>query len=82
MFPPYLPFPGPYGPQGPYRYPAPGEGPASRFVFLLALVTILFLYPFFGILLRKKLCCFSGFLVGKVDLIIGLRVDHGTLERW
>lgn len=31
MFPPYLPFPGPYGPQGPYRYPPPGEGPAPRF---------------------------------------------------
>ncbi|XP_068188394.1 protein PRRC2A [Antennarius striatus] len=31
MFPPYLPFPAPYGPQGPYRYPAPGEGPAPRF---------------------------------------------------
>uniref|UniRef100_A0A8C9XJ98 Proline-rich coiled-coil 2A n=1 Tax=Sander lucioperca TaxID=283035 RepID=A0A8C9XJ98_SANLU len=31
MYPPYLPFPGPYGPQGPYRYPAPGEGPPPRF---------------------------------------------------
>uniref|UniRef100_A0A3B4YTZ7 Proline-rich coiled-coil 2A n=1 Tax=Seriola lalandi dorsalis TaxID=1841481 RepID=A0A3B4YTZ7_SERLL len=31
MYPPYLPFPGPYGPQGPYRYPPPGEGPAPRF---------------------------------------------------
>ncbi|XP_035537811.1 protein PRRC2A, partial [Morone saxatilis] len=31
MYPPYLPFPAPYGPQGPYRYPAPGEGPAPRF---------------------------------------------------
>uniref|UniRef100_A0A3Q4BI13 BAT2 N-terminal domain-containing protein n=1 Tax=Mola mola TaxID=94237 RepID=A0A3Q4BI13_MOLML len=31
MFPPYLPFPAPYGPQGPYRYPAPGDGPAPRF---------------------------------------------------
>ncbi|KAI3358100.1 hypothetical protein L3Q82_003108 [Scortum barcoo] len=31
MYPPYLPFPGPYGPQGPYRYPAPGEGPSPRF---------------------------------------------------
>uniref|UniRef100_A0A3Q2P6N4 Proline-rich coiled-coil 2A n=1 Tax=Fundulus heteroclitus TaxID=8078 RepID=A0A3Q2P6N4_FUNHE len=31
MYPPYLPFPGPYGPQGPYRYPAPGEGPVPRF---------------------------------------------------
>lgn len=31
MYPPYLPFPGPYGPQGPYRYPPPGEGPALRF---------------------------------------------------
>lgn len=30
MFPPYMPFPGPYGPQGPYRYPAPGEGPSPR----------------------------------------------------
>lgn len=40
MFPPYLPFPGPYGPQGPYRYPAPGEGPAPRFVvFLVSIVT-------------------------------------------
>uniref|UniRef100_A0A3B4GNU7 Proline rich coiled-coil 2A n=1 Tax=Pundamilia nyererei TaxID=303518 RepID=A0A3B4GNU7_9CICH len=28
MYPPYLPFPGPYGPQGPYRYPPPGEGTA------------------------------------------------------
>ncbi|MEQ2158071.1 hypothetical protein GOODEAATRI_008448 [Goodea atripinnis] len=34
MYPPYLPFPGPYGPQGPYRYPPPGEGPAPRFVIL------------------------------------------------
>uniref|UniRef100_A0A1A7Z2T6 Proline-rich coiled-coil 2A n=2 Tax=Iconisemion striatum TaxID=60296 RepID=A0A1A7Z2T6_9TELE len=31
MYPPYLPFPGPYGPQGPYRYPQPGEGQAPRF---------------------------------------------------
>ncbi|XP_030267573.1 protein PRRC2A isoform X1 [Sparus aurata] len=31
MYPPYLPFPAPYGPQGPYRYPAPGEGPPPRF---------------------------------------------------
>nr|XP_046272861.1 protein PRRC2A isoform X2 [Scatophagus argus] len=31
MFPPYLPFPAPYGPQVPYRYPAPGEGSAPRF---------------------------------------------------
>ncbi|TMS18681.1 Protein PRRC2A [Larimichthys crocea] len=31
MYPPYLPFPAPYGPQGPYRFPAPGEGPAPRF---------------------------------------------------
>ncbi|XP_054879631.1 protein PRRC2A isoform X2 [Poeciliopsis prolifica] len=31
MYPPYLPFPGPYGPQGPYRYPPPGEGPPPRF---------------------------------------------------
>uniref|UniRef100_A0A8C6V3S0 Uncharacterized protein n=1 Tax=Neogobius melanostomus TaxID=47308 RepID=A0A8C6V3S0_9GOBI len=31
MFPQYLPFPGPYGPQGPYRFPPPGEGPAPRF---------------------------------------------------
>ncbi|XP_070840221.1 protein PRRC2A isoform X1 [Chaetodon trifascialis] len=31
MYPPYLPFPAPYGPQGPYRYPAPGEGAAPRF---------------------------------------------------
>ncbi|KAG7500367.1 hypothetical protein JOB18_017147 [Solea senegalensis] len=31
MYPPYLPFPGPYGPQGPYRFPPPGEGPAPRF---------------------------------------------------
>uniref|UniRef100_A0A672Z903 Protein PRRC2A-like n=1 Tax=Sphaeramia orbicularis TaxID=375764 RepID=A0A672Z903_9TELE len=31
MYPPYLPFPAPYGPQGPYRYPSPGEGPAPRF---------------------------------------------------
>ncbi|KAF3834002.1 hypothetical protein F7725_025206 [Dissostichus mawsoni] len=31
MYPPYLPFPGPYGPQGPYRYPGPGEGPPPRF---------------------------------------------------
>uniref|UniRef100_UPI003AAEDCDD protein PRRC2A n=1 Tax=Centroberyx gerrardi TaxID=166262 RepID=UPI003AAEDCDD len=31
MYPPYLPFPPPYGPQGPYRYPPPGEGPAPRF---------------------------------------------------
>lgn len=30
MFPPYMPFPGPYGHQGPYRYPASGEGPAPR----------------------------------------------------
>lgn len=29
MYPPYLPFPPPYGPQGPYRYPTP-DGP-SRF---------------------------------------------------
>ncbi|XP_051991604.1 protein PRRC2A-like isoform X1 [Xyrauchen texanus] len=27
MYPPYLPFPPPYGPQGPYRYPAPNEAP-------------------------------------------------------
>ncbi|KAJ8273787.1 hypothetical protein GJAV_G00105520 [Gymnothorax javanicus] len=27
MYPPYLPFPPPYGPQGPYRYPSPGEAP-------------------------------------------------------
>ena len=26
MYPPYLPFPPPYGPQGPYRYPTP-DGP-------------------------------------------------------
>ncbi|CAK6965822.1 protein PRRC2A isoform X2 [Scomber scombrus] len=31
MYPPYLPFPGPYGPQATYRYPPPGEGPAPRF---------------------------------------------------
>ncbi|XP_067468684.1 protein PRRC2A isoform X2 [Thunnus thynnus] len=31
MYPPYLPFPAPYGPQAPYRYPPPGEGPAPRF---------------------------------------------------
>ncbi|XP_051527664.1 protein PRRC2A-like isoform X2 [Myxocyprinus asiaticus] len=29
MYPPYLPFPPPYGPQGPYRYPPPNE--AQRF---------------------------------------------------
>ncbi|KAK7124804.1 hypothetical protein R3I94_019007 [Phoxinus phoxinus] len=27
MYPPYLPFPPPYGPQGPYRYPPPNEAP-------------------------------------------------------
>ncbi|KTG47664.1 hypothetical protein cypCar_00002063 [Cyprinus carpio] len=27
MYPPYLPFPTPYGPQGPYRYPLPNEAP-------------------------------------------------------
>ncbi|KAJ8000405.1 hypothetical protein DPEC_G00204480 [Dallia pectoralis] len=27
MYTPYLPFPPPYGPQGPYRYPPPGEAP-------------------------------------------------------
>lgn len=27
MYPPFLPFPPPYGPQGPYRYPPPGEAP-------------------------------------------------------
>ncbi|XP_041758908.2 protein PRRC2A-like isoform X1 [Coregonus clupeaformis] len=27
MYPPYLPFPPPYGPQGPYGYPPPGEAP-------------------------------------------------------
>ncbi|XP_062865792.1 protein PRRC2A [Trichomycterus rosablanca] len=27
MYPPYLPFPPPYGPQGPYRFPAPSEVP-------------------------------------------------------
>nr|XP_057903193.1 protein PRRC2A isoform X2 [Doryrhamphus excisus] len=31
MYPPYLPFPANYGPQGPYRFPPPGEGPAPRF---------------------------------------------------
>ncbi|KAM9384144.1 protein PRRC2A [Pholidichthys leucotaenia] len=31
MYSPYLPFPAPYGPQGPYRYPPPGEGPGPRF---------------------------------------------------
>uniref|UniRef100_A0AAQ4P0E9 Proline-rich coiled-coil 2A n=1 Tax=Gasterosteus aculeatus aculeatus TaxID=481459 RepID=A0AAQ4P0E9_GASAC len=31
MYPPYLPFPAPYGPQGPFRYPAPGEGPPPRY---------------------------------------------------
>uniref|UniRef100_A0A3P8VW70 Proline-rich coiled-coil 2A n=1 Tax=Cynoglossus semilaevis TaxID=244447 RepID=A0A3P8VW70_CYNSE len=31
MYPPYLPFPGPYGPQGPYRFPPPGDGHAPRF---------------------------------------------------
>ncbi|KAM8884912.1 protein PRRC2A isoform 1-T3 [Synchiropus picturatus] len=31
MYPPFLPFPAPYGPQGPYRYPTPGEGPTQRF---------------------------------------------------
>ncbi|XP_061615156.1 protein PRRC2A isoform X2 [Phyllopteryx taeniolatus] len=30
MYPPYLPFPANYGPQGPYRFPPPGEGPAPR----------------------------------------------------
>ena len=30
MYPPYLPFPPPYGPQGPYRYPPPNE--AHRYV--------------------------------------------------
>lgn len=40
MYPPYLPFPGPYGPQGPYRYPPPGEGPVPRYdVFRLYLNT-------------------------------------------
>ncbi|KAI4880043.1 hypothetical protein NFI96_019912 [Prochilodus magdalenae] len=29
MYPPYLPFPPPYGPQGPYRFPPPNE--AARF---------------------------------------------------
>ncbi|XP_066530293.1 protein PRRC2A [Hoplias malabaricus] len=29
MYPPYLPFPPPYGPQGPYRFPTPNE--AARF---------------------------------------------------
>ncbi|KAL0165524.1 hypothetical protein M9458_037368, partial [Cirrhinus mrigala] len=27
MYPHYLPFPPPYGPQGPYRYPPPNEAP-------------------------------------------------------
>ncbi|KAG9335673.1 hypothetical protein JZ751_004325 [Albula glossodonta] len=27
MYPPYLPFPPPYGPQGPYRFPPPAEAP-------------------------------------------------------
>ncbi|KAG7469608.1 hypothetical protein MATL_G00130730 [Megalops atlanticus] len=27
MYPPYLPFPSPFGPQGPYRYPMPAEAP-------------------------------------------------------
>ncbi|XP_051928469.1 protein PRRC2A isoform X2 [Hippocampus zosterae] len=31
MYPPYLPFPANYGPQGPYGFPPPGEGPAPRF---------------------------------------------------
>ncbi|XP_028316706.1 protein PRRC2A isoform X2 [Gouania willdenowi] len=31
MYAPYLPFPAPCGPQGPYRYPTPGEGPPQRF---------------------------------------------------
>nr|XP_061808854.1 protein PRRC2A-like [Nerophis lumbriciformis] len=31
MYSPYLPFPANYGPQGPYRFPPPGDGPAPRF---------------------------------------------------
>ncbi|XP_061838618.1 protein PRRC2A [Nerophis lumbriciformis] len=31
MYPPYLPFPANYGPQGPYRFPPPGEGQVPRF---------------------------------------------------
>ncbi|KAI5621675.1 protein PRRC2A isoform X1, partial [Silurus asotus] len=27
MYPPFLPFPPPYGPQGPYRFPTPNEAP-------------------------------------------------------